>query len=679
MNKIIDVKLLKFILVGIVNTIVGTAIMFGLYNFAGCSYWVSSAANYILTSILSYVLNKYFTFGHKGNAAESGVRFAVNIAVCYLMAYGIAKPLVRMIFEGASVSIQENAAMLAGMCIFVGLNYIGQRFFVFREKEKMDYIKRYERWIKSPSVSEDEKTALKNMSDKDVYEAFYKYAEFGTSGMRGIMRLGTNGINRYTIRMASKGLAEVLGEGAKVAVAYDTRNHSKEFAEETAKVLAAAGISVLVFDRYSPVPLLSYAVRELGCDGGVVITASHNTKEYNGFKVYDSTGCQINKEFAGKIAKNMESLDDEFDIPLADISDANIGYIGDEIIEKFIEAAGNCGVEVDAASCRDLKVVYTSLHGSGRDYVLETLKRAGFENVSLVEQQAEYDGEFPTIRKPNPEDEAAFDIAAKQAIAEGADIIIATDPDCDRIGVAAADGDEIVCLTGNQTGALLVDFLASAGNCEGKKLLTTIVTGELGPAVAGSHGIEVQKLITGFKYIGAEMNEISEAELLMGYEESYGYLAGMHARDKDAVSSALLICQMAAYFKAKGRTLNDEFKCLYEKHGYWIDKQQSLVFEGSEGAEKMTQIMDMLRQRKSGVFADYDSEVQFLDYKDGVDGLPSANVLKYIFGSGSWLAVRPSGTEPKMKLYYCIKGSNKADAERLLNEIKTIITEIIEE
>jgi len=674
---IFDKKLLRFIIVGIVNTLAGAAIMFGLYNIAGCSYWISSAANYLIASILSYVLNKKFTFRHSGQIAASSIRFAINIAVCYLIAYGAAQPLMGSMLENSSTAVRENAAMLVGMCIFTGLNYIGQRMFVFRE-DVMEHIKAYDAWVNSPYLSEEEKQTLKEMTEEEIYEAFYKYAEFGTAGMRGIMGLGTNRLNKYTIRMASKGLAQLLGEGSKVAVAYDTRNNSVEFAQETACVLAAAGIKVYLFDRYSPVPLLSYAVRELNCDGGVVITASHNTSEYNGFKVYDETGCQMNEEMAGKIAANIDALEDGLAIEVTSLEHENIQYVGDELIGKFLAAVNACDTGIDKQAAADLKIVYTSLHGSGRDYVLKSLENAGFTQVSLVEQQAEFNGDFPTVKKPNPEDKAAFDIATGIAKANDADIIIGTDPDCDRIGVGVVEGDDITCLTGNQTGVLLIDFLARMDKSpEGKKLVTTIVTSDMGRVAAESYGIDVIKTFTGFKNIGAEMNAMKEGEYFMGYEESYGYLPGEHARDKDGVSSALVICQMAAYWKSQGKTLTEALEELYKKHGYWIDRQQSFTFEGSAGVEKMAAIMDTFRSKGADVFESVWDVEEFLDYSKGIDGFPPANVLKYMFTDGSWIAIRPSGTEPKIKFYYCVNGSDEESAEKIYLDMKNCVENIV--
>ena len=669
MKKMIDGKTLKFLLVGCINTLAGMIIMFGLYNIAGCSYWISSAANYIIVSILSYFLNRNFTFRHSGGVLTSSVRFIINIAFCYIAAYGAAKPLMRWALSGADVSLQENAAMMTGMCIFTVCNYLGQRFFVFREEKIMEYSEVFRRWAESSGITEEERCLLQNMTEEEKHEAFYKYAEFGTAGMRAVMGLGTNRLNKYTVRMAAKGMAQLLGEGSKVAVAYDTRNNSREFAWETARVLAASGIKAMIFDRVSPVPLLSFAVRDMGCDGGVVITASHNTREYNGFKVFDRTGCQMSPQLAGEIAENMGKLDDELQISVSAIDDESIKTVPAEVIDRFISAAKDCTGE-NGSDSSALKVVYTSLHGSGRDYVMKTLADSGFTDVLLVEEQADYNGDFPTVRKPNPEDPAAFEIAEKIAVKENADIIIGTDPDCDRLGIGVMHNGEMTCLTGNQTGVLFIDFLARTCGAEGRKLITTIVTGDMGPAVAESYGADVVRTFTGFKNIGKVMNEISDEEFFMGYEESYGYLAGSYARDKDGVSAALIACKMAAYWKSQGMTLVDVMDMLYAKHGYWIDQQQSFVFEGSRGAEKMKGIMEILREKERAAFAGTAEVSRFLDYKIGIDGFEPANVLKYVFENGSWIAVRPSGTEPKIKIYYCIKGQDKDAAEELYRMLK---------
>lgn len=543
----------------------------------------------------------------------------------------------------------------------------------------MGYKEEYNKWINSEFVSEEDKKVLGEMNDSEIYEAFYKSAEFGTAGMRGIMGPGTNRLNTNTVRMASKGLAEYLQSSDEVkgtpsvAIAYDTRNNSESYAMETAKVLAAAGVKAYIFDRYSPVPLLSFAVRHLGCDGGVVITASHNTREYNGYKVYDNTGCQMSTEPAAKIAANMEALADPLNIATAAEDDANIIKIGDEVVEAFLEAINGCGnIEEDGydakAAAADLKVVYTSIHGSGRDFVMAALEKSGFANVKLTEEQAEFNGDFPTVAKPNPEDSAALRYAAKIAIEEGADIVIGTDPDCDRIGVGVIleDGN-VRYLSGNQTGALLVNYLKGQGT-----LITTIVTSELGPIVAKAKGINVELTLTGFKYIGGIMNEMQAAgredNFFMGYEESYGYLTGLHARDKDGVSAALAICKMAAYWKAQGKSLSDVLDSIYDEYGFWLDAQESFVYEGSEGEAVMKKIMEDLRAAGASIFDEWDDEnkgtVEYIDYKEGIGNLPTANVLKYRFGDSSWIAVRPSGTEPKIKVYYCMRGATEAEAAR---------------
>lgn len=671
-----DIKLLRFISVGVVNTAVGTAIMFCLYNLLDCSYWISSAANYIFGSILSYVLNKNFTFRHKGNTLKSGFRFVVNIAVCYFAAYGIAKPLAICILKDSPVHLQENAAMLAGMCIFTGLNYLGQRFFVFGES-CMKHKEIYERWLNSPYLDSDENRLLKEMSEDEIYEAFYKRLEFGTAGMRGIMGLGTNRINKYTIRMAAKGLADLLGAGARVAIAYDTRNDSDYFAREAARVLAAADIDVLIFDRYSPVPLLSFAVRDLKCDGGIVITASHNISIYNGFKVYDSTGCQLGQQPADKIAANIDMLEDELNIPVSAADDRHIRYIGGEEIERFLDAVQQCSVDIAEDAAENLKIVYTSLHGSGREYVLETLKRSGFKNVMLVNEQADYNGDFPTVSKPNPEDPAVFAIAEKIVLENDADIVIGTDPDSDRIGIGVNNGGRITYFSGNQIGVLLIDFLCRTGSADGKKLITSIVTGDMGSAVAESYGAETIRAYTGFKNLGAEMNKLEGRGILMTYEESFGYLVGTHIRDKDGVSASLAICRMAAYWKEKGYILTEVLEELFKTHGYYIDDQDSFVFEGAAGAEKIADIMTELRARKEMAFSEIGEIRELLDYSKGVDGLPPDNVLKYIFKDGSWLAARPSGTEPKIKFYYCIKGDDRAAAEELHVRAKKCVKGIL--
>lgn len=551
----------------------------------------------------------------------------------------------------------------------------------------MDYREEYSKWLNSPYISEKDRNILQSMTVEEVHEAFYKPAEFGTGGMRGIMGPGTNRLNKYTIRLAARGMADILPKGARVVVAYDTRNGSKAFAEETAMVLAACGVKVYLFDRPSPVPLLSFAVRRLEADGGVVITASHNTKEYNGFKAYDETGCQLLPDMTEAIAEAMAGIDDPTAIETVSMDDAIIDLglivpIGESIIEEFQDSISDCGLREEGGEAEDLKIVYTSLHGSGRDYVMQALNRAGFSDVTLVKEQAEYDGNFPTVKKPNPEDSAALEMAA--AIGKDADIIIGTDPDCDRVGVGVVDRDEltgeqkVTYLSGNQTGVLLIDYLK-----EKRTLITTIVTSEMGPLIARDRGMEIRYVLTGFKYIGGIMNEMEAEgcldEFFMGYEESYGYLTGTHARDKDGVSAALAICRMAAYHKARGKSLTQVLAELYERYGYWKDSQESLVYEGSQGAETMAKIMESFRGTGADLFGKLSAEdgrARYIDYLEETEGLPKADVLKYRFEDGSWVAVRPSGTEPKIKIYYCIKGENEAAACSRLENVADCVHEL---
>lgn len=599
--------------------------------------------------------------------------------------------------------------------------------------KKMDYREVYDNWLESRYISEEDKDVLRGMNEYDIHEAFYRTLEFGTGGMRGVMGLGTNRLNIYTIRMAAKAMADMLiasqsqgkatgfidkirsafGAGTesgdnlkmpsdktkydslpKIVIAYDTRNGSKAFARETAKVFAEAGVIAYLFDRPSPVPLLSFAVRELKAGGGVVITASHNTKEYNGFKAYDNTGCQMLPDKTEKIAEHMAKFEDPLAIDTMNIDDAIIDAkltvpIGEEIISKFLDAIETCGLPKSEESLKDdeiqiekfnnsrLKTVYTPLHGSGRDYVMNSLQRAGFCDLKLVESQATFDGDFPTVMKPNPEDRAALDIAVKEACDLGADIVIGTDPDCDRVGVALINrdveaGDDVATfLTGNEVGVLLIDYLCSIGNSvKSRRLITTIVTSAMGPIIAKDHDINVSFVLTGFKYIGDIMNamedDASGDEFFMGYEESYGYLTGTHARDKDGVSSALTICRMAAYHKSMGKTLADRLAELYAEYGYWLDEQESFVFEGSEGEQTMAAIMAEFREQKEKIFEGFCEEksmqVRYGDFLSEGSGLPKADVLKYIFDDGSWIAVRPSGTEPKIKVYYCIYGADPEES-----------------
>lgn len=675
MDNFIDNKTWRFLVVGVINTIAGTLIMFCLYNIFGCSYWVSSVTNYVSVSILSYILNKKYTFRYTGETFSSMMKFIGNIAVCYMTAYGIAKPLMKLIMNESSVYLQENVAMLTGMVIFTVMNYIGQRYFVFGEP--VEYEKNYDKWMNSPYIDEEDKDIMREMSGNEIYESFYTNVEFGTAGMRGKMGVGPNRLNKYTIRLAARGMAEHMGQGSRVVIAYDTRNYSEEFARESAMVLGAYGIEALLFDRCSPVPLLSYAVRALECDGGIVITASHNKKNYNGFKTYNSKGVQMGPEDTEQIFDNMKSVDDPLNVEQCSWVSDNIKHIGDDVCEKFLQEALNSSLLKDDEAKRNLNIVYTPLFGSGRDFVKKTLEKDGFGNLHLVEEQSVFNGEFPGLEKPNPEEEKVFRKAVIKAQHLGADIIIATDPDSDRMGVGVMTESNVEYLNGNQTGALLTDFITEMKGGKGRNLITTVVTGDLGERIAASRGAEVTRTLTGSKYVCDKIDNLSENQLIMGYEESYGYVAADHVRDKDGVSAALLACEMAAYHKSRGKTLVDRLNELYEEYGYYIDDQDSFIFEGHEGIKEMNQIMDFLRSSEENCFKGTGTIEEVIDYSNGIDDLPVSNVLKFIFTNGSWIAVRPSGTEPKIKFYYCMKGENQIQAEVLYEKAKKDVENII--
>lgn len=549
-----------------------------------------------------------------------------------------------------------------------------------KKKHRMDhrFKTEYEKWCLLPDLTEEERKLLVSMTEEEQQECFYRQVPFGTAGMRGKVGLGSNRINRYTIRLAAWGMAQILGAGKKVAIAYDTRLDSKNFAEEAAKVLAEAGLKVLIFDRYSPVPLLSYTVRELHCDGGIVITASHNTKAYNGFKTYEASGAQMGPNKTEEIFRWMLKKADPLDVPHCDdLAQENIEWIGEEIAERFTSAAADCSKLNDSSAKKDLSIVYTPLFGSGRDFVLDALEKDGFSQVHLVKKQAGFDGKFPGLRKPNPEEPEVFRIAEREALQEHADLMIATDPDSDRIGAGVICDSKAFFFTGNQIGALLADFLSRQGSVKGKIMVTTVVTGDLGSRIVTSRGATVIHTLTGSKFVCEEMNHMEAGEFLLGYEESHGYIGGMHIRDKDGVLAAMLLCETAAWHKTQGKTLLDALEDLYQKYGYYIDEQDSFVFEGAKGAKEMQKIMARLRSRRGSVFAPLGKPDRILDYEKGVDELPRSNVLKFFFPNGSWVAVRPSGTEPKIKFYYCIRGKDQRQAEDLYEAVQTSVEEFL--
>lgn len=533
----------------------------------------------------------------------------------------------------------------------------------------MDYKERYNEWLLFDDDTKQE--LLKITDEKEIEDRFYKDLAFGTGGMRGIMGAGPNRMNRYTISRATLGLANYLSDfptpQKSVVIAYDSRNNSEDFAKCAAEVLAVKGITVYLFDKITPTPVLSFAVRHLGCIAGIVITASHNPKEYNGYKVYDENGCQLVPSLADKVIAHVQEITDYRAVPRLDfevaLQSGMIQMVGDEVLDAFLDAVKTQALYTEPSK---LKIVYTPLHGTGNIPVRRILKDY---SVSVVKEQAVPDGDFSTVRSPNPEEKDALNLAIEQAKTEAADLVLGTDPDCDRVGIAVRHNGDYVLLTGNQVGALLADFVlrfkADTRN-EKSTLVKTIVTNDLGANIGRKYGLQIVETLTGFKYIGDQINryeKTGEKEFVMGYEESYGYLVGTHARDKDAVVASMLICEMTAYHKNNGKTLVDALEEIYKEYGYYLDALDSFVLQGIDGVQKMNAVLDALRARGASAFPDVET-VQ--DFSEGIGDLPKENVLKYSFRNGSWLAVRPSGTEPKLKVYYSVRGeSHEAAAEQL--------------
>lgn len=546
----------------------------------------------------------------------------------------------------------------------------------------MDIREKYEYWL---TFDDNTKNELESITDKkEIEDRFYKDLEFGTGGLRGIMGAGANRMNKYTVGKATKGLCEYLknefaGEKS-VVIAYDSRNNSKAFAECAAEVLCYNGIKTFLFEEIMPTPVLSFSVRYLNCNAGIVITASHNPKEYNGYKVYDKYGCQLVPQYADKVISYINNVKDiksvkHMNLNMA-LSNGYLTYIGDEVLNSYISEVEKMAVYKEAS---DLKIVYTPLHGTGNIPVRKVLSDMSFD-VSVVKEQAVADGNFTTVRSPNPEEKDALNMALEQAKIANADLVIGTDPDCDRVGVGVLHNGEYTLLTGNQTGALLVDFYLKFKKQSlnpKSTLVKTIVTNDLGAEIARKNGLNVVETLTGFKYIGDQITKYEktgENEFLIGYEESYGYLVGTYARDKDAVVASMLICEMAAYYKKNKMTLVDALNVLYSEYGFYLDALDSFVLKGKDGASRIKNIMSYFRANKATVFPNI-TDVK--DYSTGIGDLPKSNVLKFFLKGGSWIAVRPSGTEPKLKMYYSVRGIDSSTCERSLQNIRTIINGIM--
>jgi phosphoglucomutase len=562
------------------------------------------------------------------------------------------------------------------------------------------YNKNYEIWLNSPYVDDELKKELKEIEkiESEIEDRFYKDLEFGTGGMRGKIGAGTNRMNLVTVAKATQGIANYLIEKYKseeisAAIAYDSRNMSKEFAEKAACVFAANNIKVYLFDSLRPTPVLSYAVRYYNCKAGVVITASHNPPEYNGYKVYDQFGGQVVQD-ADKIIEKINQVKLE-DIKSAE-SDGNskIQIIGDDLDTSYINQIKRLSLRNDVD--KDIRIVFTPLHGTGNKPVRRVLDEMGYKNVFVVEEQENPDPGFSTVKSPNPEEISSFDLAIKKAGDLKGEIIIGTDPDCDRVGLVVRHEGEFVPLNGNQTGALLLNYLLASLKEEGRipakpAIVKTVVTSEIADRIADKYKVKTFDTLTGFKYIAELMQKFEDTKeynFLFGYEESYGYLAGTLVRDKDAVIASMLICEMAAYYKGQGKTLVDVLAEIYDEHGYYIEETISLTFSGLAGQSKMKAIMEYFRENKLNSLAGKKIPA-IIDYKlsiscDLINGTterisyPKSDVLKFSFEDGSWLVLRPSGTEPKLKVYFSINGKSKDEAAENLEKIKNEVLNMID-
>lgn len=566
----------------------------------------------------------------------------------------------------------------------------------------MDYKNNYEMWLNSPYFDEQTKNELLGIKDdeKEIQDRFYKNLEFGTGGLRGIIGAGTNRINIYTVRRATLGISNYImktqGEEGKkkgIVIAHDSRYMSREFCIEVAKTLSAYGVKAYIFKELKPTPELSFAVRYLKCAMGIVITASHNPKEYNGYKVYDSDGGQICIDMANDIIAEVNKIDDYSIIKTLDFEEALsknlITILDNEVEDEFIKAVKKQVLRQNIIDeyGKKLKIIYTPIHGTGNKPVRRVLNECGFENVTVVKEQELPDSNFSTVKYPNPEEKSVFNIAIEMAKSNGADLIIGTDPDCDRVGVVVKDSSgEYVVLNGNQVGSLLVRYIVEGLVKENKlpknnpTIIKTIVTSELGAKIAKAYNVDCLNTLTGFKFIGEKINSFEESNdrsFIMGYEESYGYLIGTHARDKDGVVSSLMICEMAAYYSSKGMNLYEALIDTYNKFGYYKEDLKSVTLKGIDGIKKIKEMMLYFRSVKIDNVADVKVD-KILDYKNGVDDLPKSDVLKFLLEDGSWIAIRPSGTEPKIKFYFGANSDNQEDVEFKLKNLISYILNVVD-
>ncbi|WEK53939.1 MAG: phospho-sugar mutase [Candidatus Cohnella colombiensis] len=551
----------------------------------------------------------------------------------------------------------------------------------------------YQDWLDDVNVDEVTKEELRSLvgQSNEIEDRFFRELEFGTGGLRGVMGAGTNRMNRYVIGKATQGFANFLlgqADHPSVVIAHDSRQNSDVFTLEAACVLAANGIRTYVFHSLRPTPQLSFAVRDLQATGGIVVTASHNPPEYNGYKVYGADGGQLVPHQAEQVIahiRDIASFDQVKRLTQAEAEQQGlIVWLGEDADQRYIDTVVAQTVQpqiIKAGAGAVLNVVFTPLHGAGNLPIRSVLSQAGFTNVHVVPEQEKPDGMFPTVKSPNPEEQEAFTLAIKLADQVSADIIIGTDPDCDRMGaVVKNEQGQYVVLSGNQSGALMIEYLLSKQQEQGvlpanAAVIKTIVTSEMGADIAKTYGCTVFNTLTGFKYIGELITQFERTgshHFAFGYEESYGYLTGKYARDKDAVVASLLICEAAAYYKTQGKTLYDVLLELYAKHGTYLEKLESRTLKGKDGLEKIATIMQDWRENSPAEIGGVLVE-RSLDYAKGLDGLPAENVLKYMLADGSWFCLRPSGTEPKLKVYFAVRGTDIEGASAALKQLVTAV------
>ena len=570
----------------------------------------------------------------------------------------------------------------------------------------MDYKEEYKKWCEDPSFDKETRKELLSIKDdeEEIKDRFYKELEFGTAGLRGVIGMGTNRMNKYTVGKATQGLANyILEQGTQdkgVAISYDSRRMSDEFSLQTALILNANGIKTYLFESLRPVPELSFAVRQLGCTAGIMITASHNPPKYNGYKVYWDDGSQIVAPRDKDIINKVRAISDFKEIKTMNKEDAIkaglFNIVGKEMDDKYIETLKSkiLNPEIVREQGKDLKIVYTPLHGTGNMVAERLLNELGFKNVYVVPEQAKPDGNFPTVDYPNPEDKKAFKLALELAKKVDADVVLATDPDADRLGIYAKDTKtgEYMPYTGNMSALLIAEYRISQMKEKGilpkdGMFITTIVSSDLAKAIAANYGLECIEVLTGFKNIGAVMKKAEENHdktYVFGFEESYGCLIGDYARDKDGIAAVMSLCEAAAYYRAQGITLWDQMNNIYKKYGYYKEDQVSIVMEGAEGAEKIKEMMTAMRNKdiekigkyKVLTFKDVERDYvkDMLTGKEGKTGLPKSNVLYYALEDNCWCCVRPSGTEPKIKLYFGVKGSS---AENATDELETLKDDMV--